>query len=101
MAIDVAEEADQQPAKNATPKITRRAGDRRMEKARKKSLMLAREPPGPRQPLDSGAVDAAREEGVGLARVAREEPLQVAGRQILGVVRRGTDGRARTFDAGP
>ena len=51
----------------------------------KNSLTYGQRAPVPRQPVDAGAIDAAREELVGLARVAREQPLQIAGLQVLRV----------------
>ena len=63
----------------------RRAGDSRIVKAMKNSRTCDHSAQCQRHLLDAGAIDAAREELVGLARVAREQPLQVAGLQILRV----------------
>ena len=70
---------------SAAPNTTRRAGDSFIENARNRSRTsaIARRCHGSR--CIASASRAAREELVGVARVAREQPLQILGGQILRV----------------
>ena len=70
-----------------TPYIRRRAGDRRIVKARKKRLRVLDGALVPRQAFELRGVDAAGEEPVGLRRLAREQLAQFLGREVVGVTR--------------
>ena len=84
-AAEQVDQADDRQHAATTPYTTRRAGDSFIVNARKSSRAssIARLCQGSR--LQRLGVDAAREEPVGLARVAREQPLQVLGGQVLRV----------------
>ena len=59
---------------------------RQLQRERDEDLADAfRKPLPPRQPGDGVLVEPAREEAIGIARVVREEPLQILRRQILRV----------------
>ena len=79
--LDDAEQRDQQ-----RPEVERPPRRRQLEREGDEDLAAAdRHPLPPGQPRHVLLVQPAAEEAVGVARVVREEPLQVLGRQIAGV----------------